>query len=81
MLKYIIRWDHNHFDEDIDMCVLLANEHIHNNATSLTAQEAVFYKRAMTQRKEEQEEKTQTRRISQAAYRQRKKQRIAELFQ
>ena len=70
-------WDHEHFDLDYNICVLLTNENIAK--TQLEEADRLFYLQVLEVRKKHQEAISHKRKEQLQSYHQRKKQRIQRL--
>jgi len=68
------KWDHAHFDADIDLCILLTNEHMRNH--NLTNIDYEFRQAVLALTEHEQESKIEKRKCSQKRYMKKKKGRI-----
>ncbi len=73
----VYRWDHRHFDVDIDVCILLTNEHIKRH--DLVELDYRLYLGVCEQRAARAEEVLQQRKAVDERYKTRKKQRLAAL--
>ena len=68
------RWAHDLFDDSVDLCILLTNEHI--KRSQLTDDDAVFVRRLRFARETANEQRDQKRRQQQTSYRARRRQRF-----
>jgi hypothetical protein len=67
VISDVYRWSHEHFDVDVDVCVMLTNEHIRNH--DLSEFDAEFYRQLAAYRKEVAETRKRKREEAAKRYR------------
>jgi len=77
ILRETYRWDHSHFDDDFDICVLLTNEHI--RVHELLHQDYKMHKQILSSQKDAFETKERKRKLKEVRYKQNKLRRLKEL--
>lgn len=67
IVRHTYKYDHQSFDADIDMCILLTNEHI--RYARLTMEDAEFYRSFLSERIRQKEQRQEKRQREQENYR------------
>lgn len=74
----IYRWSHDHFDLDIDNCILLTNEVLKRRNNPLATADQQFAQKVRADRKRKQEEKAEKKQESATRYRANKRRRLGQ---
>ena len=74
ILQSVYRLDHVHFDDDVNICILLTNEHILKN--SLEENDSKFYLACIRDREIAQDKARKKKIDKQVTYKKNKKQRL-----